>query len=206
MRRAAPPFSEIALCGRMQECLCRCLAPLSHPTHTHTHTHTHTRLRSMASLAPHALAVLHPHAEFARACEEGAGSPASARAHPHADPAEAAASLSFQHFFARACSSGLAVVRDYQPSALLAFAEQALVLEQKLAAGCFLLQAVLLVEHFVRATPCLPADREPLAHEFGQSEAAWMRRSGCGTVHCGGVLIAMCVCVCVCVCVCASSL
>jgi len=41
------------------------------------------------------------------------------------------------------------------------------VLEQKLATGCFLLQAVLLVEYFVRTTPCShPLQREARAQEF----------------------------------------
>ncbi len=74
---------------------------------------------------------------------------------------------SFQSFFTHALHAGLGVVRCYDASALLEYAEQTLVLEQKLATGCFLLQAVLLVEYFVRTTPCLAWNREHLAQDFG---------------------------------------
>ncbi len=84
--------------------------------------------------------------------------------------ASVAADSSFHTFFADACRVGLAgIVNRYDASALLVFAEQALVLEQKLATGCFLLQAVLLVEHFVRTTTCDASEREWRARDFGQS-------------------------------------
>jgi len=73
----------------------------------------------------------------------------------------------FAVFFARMCGgAGLAVVKQYDAADLLEYAEQALVLEQKLATGCFLLQAVLLVEYFVRTTPCHPLQREARAQDF----------------------------------------
>jgi hypothetical protein len=75
---------------------------------------------------------------------------------------------SFQSFFAHACHGGLGVVRSYDASALLEYAEQALVLEQKLATGCFLLQAVLLVEYFVRTTPGCALEQDRSAQDFGQ--------------------------------------
>lgn len=78
-----------------------------------------------------------------------------------------AAVTSFQSFFAHACHAGLGVVRGYDAPVLLEYAEQALVLEQKLATGCFLLQAVLLVEYFVRTTTC-PSEQELRAQDFGQ--------------------------------------
>lgn len=76
---------------------------------------------------------------------------------------------SFQTFFAHACRVGLSSIVDhYDASALLLFAEQALVLEQKLATGCFLLQGVLLVEYFVRTATCVASEREWRARDFGQ--------------------------------------
>jgi len=81
------------------------------------------------------------------------------------------AALSFQSFFSHACHAGLHVVRSYDAPTLLDFAEQALVLEQKLATGCFLLQAVLLVEHYFRTTTIpyhAAAEQERGAQDFGQ--------------------------------------
>lgn len=56
----------------------------------------------------------------------------------------------FPDFFAHTCRAGLTVIHEYDANTLLAYAEQALMLEQKLVTGCYLLQAVLLVEYSVR--------------------------------------------------------
>lgn len=77
---------------------------------------------------------------------------------------------SFWAFYHHADAAGLAVVSQYEPPALLAFAKQALVLEQRLSTGCFILQAVLLVEYFVRSSP------SPLAP--GQAQAFGMGTQG----------------------------
>lgn len=60
------------------------------------------------------------------------------------------AHASFLNFFAHTRRSGLTIIQQYEAGSLLEYAEQAHVLEQKLVTGCYLLQAVLLVEYFMR--------------------------------------------------------
>jgi hypothetical protein len=60
------------------------------------------------------------------------------------------AHASFLDFFAHTRRSGLTIIQQYEAGSLLEYAEQAHVLEQKLVTGCYLLQAVLLVEYFTR--------------------------------------------------------
>ena len=87
---------------------------------------------------------------------------------------------SFPTFFAHACRVGLGVVREYDCASLLAYAEQALVLEQKLATGCFLLQAVLLVEYVTRTTTCDKSQRAERATHLRTSHThlLWAVHSG----------------------------
>lgn len=86
---------------------------------------------------------------------------------PCPDDAAAAASsthLSFLDFFAHTRRSGLTIIQQCDAGSLLEYAEQAHVMEQKLVTGCYLVQAVLLVEYFQRTQ-----QQQQQQHEGGDS-------------------------------------
>lgn len=138
----------------------------THSAHSHTHTHAHTRT--------------HTHmADSAVVAPASRDASAAVLAGREIDPPARAATPAgsgFQDFFAHACRAGLTIVRQCHDASLLPYAEQALVLEQKLATGCFLLQAVLLVEHCMRAMPpcgstnmaTVERDKQQRAQDFGK--------------------------------------
>jgi len=60
------------------------------------------------------------------------------------------------------------VVSEYDPSSLLSVAEQCVILEEKVATGCLLIQAVTLLEYFRRTRGRHPRDHKVEAKEFSQ--------------------------------------
>ena len=93
---------------------------------------------------------------------------------PTSDGTATAAATPFSAFFARVRGNGLSVVREYQPDALLAYASQALVLEEKVMTGCFLIQAVALVDYWRQTTGLVPIQHVKQARKFGTRDATHM--------------------------------
>ena len=74
--------------------------------------------------------------------------------------------MAFSTFFAHVCRSGLGVVREYDTATLLTLAEQSVVLEEKVATGCMLIQAITLLEYFHRTRDRHPAQHRQEAQHF----------------------------------------
>ena len=76
-------------------------------------------------------------------------------------------SLSFPSFLARVRRSGLIIARSLKKETLIHIAEQALVLEEKVATGCVMIQAVTLLVYFHKQNGINPLEWTSAATDFG---------------------------------------
>jgi len=78
-------------------------------------------------------------------------------------------SSSFGSFLSSIRQSGLRSIRTLDAPTLLSFAEQSLVLEEEVATGCLMIQALSLLEHFHRTEGISPLLARTAAINHGQS-------------------------------------
>src|SRR4051812_30669410 len=76
-------------------------------------------------------------------------------------------SISFPSFLAAVRRSGLKVAQSYDKEMLLHLAEQSLVLEEKVATGCVMIQAVTLLVYFHKQNGISPLEWTRAATDFG---------------------------------------
>jgi len=99
---------------------------------------------------------------LAAAAAAGAAAAAASSSSSSADPSPIARTPSLASFHAHIAASGLRVVRSaqYDAESLYQLADAAFTFEERIATGCFILQAVALVQCF-----CLFCGLDPLQHE-----------------------------------------